>query len=171
MYLLVDFFDSNIYLEYLSIFMKKINKNKRIEYLISLFFNTGRLIKEQSCSNKNLKPTSIHYQHFSMLRIEVVQLIEAEKPTMKRIAEYLHIKAPSATSLVNGLVKAGYVKRTTDKKDRRIVQTTITDRGKIFLKDGLRQMTEKLKEVLLRLEQKQIDNFIKMMEEINNVYK
>lgn len=151
--------------------MNEIDKNKKIEYLISLFFNTGRLIKEQSCKNKNLKPTSIHRQHFSMLRIEVVQLIEAEKPTMKRIAEYLHIKAPSATSLVNGLVKAGYIKRMTDGKDRRMIQMTITDKGKVFLKDGLKQMTEKLKEVLLKLEQKQIDNFIKMMEEINNVYK
>ncbi len=151
--------------------MNKIDKNKKIEHLISLFFNTSRLIKEQSCSNKNLKPTSIHHRHFSMLRIEVVQFIETEKPTMKRIAEYLHIKAPSATSLVNGLVKAGYVKRTTDGKDRRMVQMIITNKGKDFLKDGLRQMTEKLKDVLLRLEQKQIDNFIKMMDEINNVYK
>ncbi len=151
--------------------MNKIDKNKKIEHLISLFFNTGRLIKEQSCHNKNLKPTSIHHQHFSMLRIEVVQLIETEKPTMKRIAEYLHIKAPSATSLVNGLVKVGYIKRITDEKDRRMVQMKITDKGKIFLRDGLKQMTEKLKEVLLKLEQKQIDNFIKMMEEINNVYK
>lgn len=151
--------------------MNKKDKNKRIEYLISLFFNTGRLIKEQSCKNKNQRPTSIHHQHFSMLRIEVVQLIEAEKPTMKRIAEYLHIKAPSATSLINGLVKVGYIKRITDGKDRRMVQMAITDKGKVFLKDGLKQMTEKLKEVLLKLEQKQIDNFIKMMEEINNVYK
>lgn len=151
--------------------MKKIEKSQKIEYLISLFFNTGRLIKEQSCRNKNLKPTSIHHQHFSMLRIEVVQLIEKEKPTMKRIAQYLHIKAPSATSLVNGLVKMGFVKRVINPKDRRIVEMVITDRGKDFLKDGLKQMTEKLKEVLLRLDQKQIDNFIKMMEEINNVYK
>lgn len=151
--------------------MNKIDKNKKIEYLISLFFNTSRLIKEQSCSNKNLKPTSIHHQHFSMLRIEVVQLIEAERPTMKRIAEYLHIKAPSATSLVNGLVKAGYIKRMTGEKDRRMVKMIITNKGKDFLKDGLKQMTEKLKDVLLKLDQKQIDNFIKMMEEINNVYK
>jgi len=162
----------DIYLEDLNIRpMNKIEKSKKIEYLISLFFNTGRLIKEQSCHNKNLKPTSIHHQHFSMLRIEVVQLIEIEKPTMKRIAEYLHIKAPSATSLVNGLVKAGYIKRMTDQNDRRRVQMIITDKGKEFLKDGLKQMTEKLKEVLLRLEQKQINNFIQIMEEINSIYK
>lgn len=151
--------------------MNKNEKSKKIEYLISLFFNTGRLIKEHSCNNKNTDPVSIHGHHFSMLRIEVVQFIEAEKPTMKRIAEYLHIKAPSATSLIDGLVKAGYIKRTTDPNDRRIVQMIITDKGKVFLKDGLKQMTNKLKEVLLKLKQEQINNFIQIMEEINNTYK
>lgn len=151
--------------------MNKVEKSKKIEYLISLFFNTGRLIKEHSCNKINSDRVSIHQHHFSMLRIEVVQLIETEKPTMKRIAEYLHIKAPSATSLINGLVKAGYIKRMTDPNDRRMVQMVITDRGKDFLKDGIKQMTEKLKEVLSKLKREQVNNFIQIMEEINNSYK
>ncbi len=151
--------------------MNKKDKTKKIEYLISLFFNTGRLIKEQSCNNINSDRVSIHHHHFSMLRIEVVQLIEIEKPTMKRIAEYLHIKAPSATSLIGGLVRAGYIKRKTDPNDRRRTQMIVTDRGKDFLRDGLKQMTEKLKEVLSRLKKEQVDNFIQIMEEINRSYK
>lgn len=151
--------------------MNKNNDQKKIEYLITLFFNTGRLIKDKSCKNENVSCISTPHSHFSMLRLETIQFIETEEPTMKRIAEYLHIKAPSATSLVNGLVKMGYIKRIDDSKDRRTVRMLITDKGKKFLKDGLKQMTEKLKEVLSKLKQEQIDNFIKIMQEINNAYK
>jgi DNA-binding MarR family transcriptional regulator len=105
-----------------------------------------------------------------MLRVEAIHLIEKEEPTMKRVAEYLHIKAPSATSLIDGLVQVGYIKRVADSKDRRMVQLKITDKGKEYLKDGMRQMSEKIKEVLLKLKKDQIDNFIKIMEDINEAY-
>ncbi len=137
---------------------------EKIEYLISLFFNTGRLIKDHSCHSEDIDP-------ISMLKIEAIRLIEAEKPTMKRIAEYLHIKAPSATSLVGGLVKMDYVKRISDPNDRRIVQMIITDKGKIFFEKSVNHMNEKLKEVLLKLKQDQVDNFIQIMEEIKKAYK
>jgi MarR family transcriptional regulator, organic hydroperoxide resistance regulator len=143
---------------------------KKIEYLISLFFNTGRLIKEQSCSINTGCPFMATNQ-VSMLKLEAIQLIENEEPTMKRIAEYLHIKAPSATSLVNGLVKSGYIKRISDPNDRRAVRMKTTDKGKIFLKDGFTQMTKKLKEVLSKLKDDQIENFINIMQAINNSYK
>jgi DNA-binding MarR family transcriptional regulator len=145
--------------------------SQKIEYLISLFFNTGRLIKEKHGNDEGIGCPIIHGSHFSMLRVEVIRLIEIEEPTMKRIAEYLHIKAPSATSLVNGLVQIGYVKRISDPNDRRMVQMKITDKGREYLKDGMKHMTEKIKEVLSKLKKDQIDNFIKIMEDINNAYK
>lgn len=145
--------------------------SQKIEYLMSLFFNTGRLIKEKS---GNITGTGCHViegGHYSMLRVEVIRLIELEEPTMKRIAEYLNIKAPSATSLVNGLVHTGYIKRISNPDDRRMVKMKITDKGREYLKDGMKQMTEKIKEVLSKLKQDKIDNFIKIMEEINSAYK
>jgi DNA-binding MarR family transcriptional regulator len=144
--------------------------SQKIEYLISLFFTTSRLIKEKSNNNGNTECPAFHGNHFSMLRVEAIHLIEKEEPTMKRVAEYLHIKAPSATSLIDGLVQVGYIKRVADSKDRRMVQLKITDKGKEYLKDGMRQMSEKIKEVLLKLKKDQIDNFIKIMEDINEAY-
>jgi DNA-binding MarR family transcriptional regulator len=136
----------------------------KIEYLVSLFFYTGRLVKEKSHPGDTMDP-------ISMLQLETLRLIEEEKPTMKRIAESLRIKSPSATSLVNSLVKAGHVKRKQSSADRRVVRMIITSKGKVFLKKGFRQVTEKTKEVLSKLKKKQIDDFIKIMEEIRKAYK
>lgn len=106
-----------------------------------------------------------------MLQLEALRFIEAERPTMKKIAEYLHIKAPSATSLVNNLVKNSYVKREEDRSDRRVVLMKITNAGRTYLKDGYDRMTENTKQVLMKLKKNQIDNFIQIMEEIKNAYK
>ena len=150
--------------------MNKKEDLKKIEYLISLFLNIGRLIRGQS-SPGGVNCVFAHSHHFSMLKVQVVQLIKDEKPTMKRIAENFHIKAPSATSLINGLVKAGYVKRIIDKNDRRKVQMVTTKEGEKFLKEGQKHMTEKLKVVLLKLKKGQIDSFIKIMLDIKSTYK
>ncbi len=140
------------------------SKPQKIEYLISLFFNTGRLIQEKTQKEDTVDP-------ISMLQLEALRLIALEKPTMKRIADYFHIKAPSATSLVNGLVKAGRVKRIEHNGDRRVVQMMITKKGELFLKDGLKQMTHHMSQVFSKLTDAQIDNFIQIMEEIKKAYR
>ena len=53
---------------------------------------------------------------------------------MKELAGFLFITPPSVTSLINNLVKQGMIKRAIDKKDRRILRLTITEKGKIILK-------------------------------------
>lgn len=143
--------------------MEQNKKEKKIEYLVSLFFNTGRLIKEKTLSTKKIEAVS-------MLQIEALRLIEMETPTMKRVAEFLKIKAPSATSLVNGLVRKNFVKRVRDETDHRIVKLKILSDGHKYMKEGIDQMTEKIKQVLLKLSQEKIDNFIQIMEEIKTAY-
>jgi DNA-binding MarR family transcriptional regulator len=135
---------------------------QKIEYLITLFFTTDRLIREKS-QGEGLDP-------LSMLHLEVLRLIDAEGPTMKRIAEHLRIKAPSATSLVAGLARSGLVARVKDRGDRRVVRMRTTARGKRSLKEGSQRIVAKTKEIISHLKQKQIDDFIKIMEEIEAAY-
>ncbi|HEV7449066.1 MAG TPA: MarR family transcriptional regulator [Candidatus Paceibacterota bacterium] len=136
---------------------------QKLEYLISLFFNTDRLIKERS-QTEGLDP-------LSLLRFEALRFIGEGEPTMRQIADRLRIKAPSATSFVEALNKAGYVARKKDPTDRRIVRMHITARGKQSLKDSSRRILAKTKEILSHLKQKQIDDFIAIMEEIEAAYK
>ncbi len=137
--------------------------NKKIEYLVSLFFTTGRLMREKTSAKRSIDPAS-------MLKIETLRLIALEKPTMKRIAEYLRVRAPSATSLVDSLVKADMVKRVPSSKDRRIINMQITNKGESYLNKGLRQATVEMSEMFSRLSDRQIDGFIKVLEEIRSAY-
>jgi DNA-binding MarR family transcriptional regulator len=139
------------------------NTAKKIEYLLSLMWNTGRLIKEVSpCEGPD---------PMSMLQIETLRLIKEEKPTMKRISEYLRVKAPSVTPLINGMGKKGYVTKKQSTDDKRITHLIITKDGETFLVDGMQTMLLHMKKILSTLTEEQITNFIAIMEQIQNAYK
>ena len=50
--------------------------------------------------------------------------------TMSELAEEMNITLPSATSLVDRLVKSGWVERQPDPNDRRIIRLAVTEAGR-----------------------------------------
>lgn len=128
-----------------------------LEELISLMFSAGRLMREQVGTN-----VTAPYLHLATLRY----VAERKQPLMREIAQYLHIAAPSATSLVNTLVKSGQIKRIADPSDRRIVRLEITAKGQKALDDGMRQKKESLQELIKGLgdrEREQLKNILKKL--------
>ncbi len=62
--------------------------------------------------------------------LEVLDLVFKKKEVpMKEIAKWLNITPPSASSIVDGLVKKKLVKRKIDKKDRRITIVSLDERA------------------------------------------
>ena len=66
----------------------------------------------------------------SMPQVEVLQFVsERKSPTMRDLALYLKVKAPSATSLAGELVRAKLLSRVSGTADRRQVRLAITPKG------------------------------------------
>ena len=66
----------------------------------------------------------------SISQLETLQFVsEHDSPTMRDLAAYLKVKAPSATSLINELVRARMISRHGDPNDRRQVRLAITQKG------------------------------------------
>lgn len=142
--------------------MLKKREDKKIEYLISLFFNTGRMIHERSRED-TVDP-------ISMLKVEALRAIAEQRPTMKVLASYLRVTAPTVTSLVNTLVRGGYCSRIPDEHDKRSMYLEITPKGKIFFEQGLEKASRHAKEILSSLQPESIDSFIHIMEDIKKAY-
>jgi DNA-binding MarR family transcriptional regulator len=72
---------------------------------------------------------------FTLLQIEtLIFILKNQRPTMKDIATYLNISAPSATALVEHLSNKKLIKRKMDSKDRRTVHIFLTPKcQKLFL--------------------------------------
>ena len=128
-----------------------------LEELIFLIFSAGRLIREQVGAT-----ITVPYLHLATLRY----VAENKQPLMREIAQYLHIAAPSATSLINALVKSGQIKRIADHSDRRIVRLEITAKGQKALDDGMRQKQESLQKLIKGLgdhEREQLKNILEKL--------
>ncbi len=94
---------------------------------MSLFFGVRRLIRTELAKGKRVDPST-------WVQMETMKFIaDHDKPKMKDVADYLSITAPSATSLIRGLVESGLVTHATDTRDKRTARLALTVRGKAEL--------------------------------------
>lgn len=135
-----------------------------INYLVSLIFNTSRLIREQ------MKKHDV-VDSFSFLELKVLFYVAMkENPTMADIADCLCIAPPSATPLINRLVKDGALRRVSDKKDRRIIHLGMTIPGKKTLDKGTKEIFSRMQKVLLRLSEKERRDLTRILEKLSKIY-
>ena len=87
---------------------------------------------------------------------------------MKEIADCLMVTAPSATSLINNLMKDAMVERKEEEEDRRIVRITITKKGNEYLKKEMAAVTNKIRKNLEALTSKEQEQLAKILEKIVN---
>ncbi len=112
--------------------MKKVTKpDASTERLLRLMFEMGRRLKAALARD---------FVPFSMLHFETLRFIKEEgKPTMSEVADYLKIAAPSATDIIDGLVKGGFLLRTFEVRDRRKVLLSLSAKVKRLIADSLKK--------------------------------
>ena len=98
-------------------------KLKLNDFLVDTF-NSILLWEEKALSQ--LENLSVREMHV----IEAVSRLEKlQKNTMSQVASRLHISSGALTTSVNTLIKKGYLKRSADPNDRRIVLVFVTELG------------------------------------------
>ncbi len=119
------------------------------EKIVSLFFSVSRGIKHK------LDLSSPFFQ-LPLAHIETLRLIgEQKRVPMKQVADFLAITPPSATALIDHLVKEGYVARSADKNDRRAVYLTLTKKGKTVMQKAVLDRCKVFKKLLGRISAKE----------------
>jgi DNA-binding MarR family transcriptional regulator len=146
--------------------MKKKNTAKwahasdEVARAISLFFAVRGIIRTTLATGKKLDPST-------WLRVETMKFIaDHDLPKIKEVADYLSITAPSATSLVRGLVKSGFVTIAIDTKDRRTSRLMLTRAGKTELKKAIMRGTKLLGGLFAVLSAAELSAFSNALEEI-----
>lgn len=134
--------------------------SSKLERLVSLIFKANREFHERDAHGGGVDP-------FTYIRLEAMRFISTEgSPTMKEVAAHLKVTAPSATSLVSGLVTSGYVVRKESDKDRRVVRLAMTAKGRKALESGMSKVASHMKRQLSCLEPEDIDTLIGIFERL-----
>jgi len=137
-----------------------------LDKLIDEIFTASRLIRGRVASGLGCQDP--RYSHLQLATLRHVR--EEKNPLMNEVARYLLITPPSATSLVNGLVKAGLLRRTADAADRRSVRLSLTASGRRILTSRFRVVTGQLRQVLSGLGREERSQLIKIMKKITGRY-
>lgn len=136
------------------------HSSQEVARAISLFFAVRGVMRTRLAKGKKLDPST-------WLQIETLKFIaDHEKPKMKDIADYLSITAPSATSLVGGLVKSGLIACSVDKQDRRTSRLALTAAGKAELKKALTRGVTILSGLFVTLSKPELEAFTKSLERL-----
>lgn len=111
--------------------MAHTKKNAQTEQVLTLMFEMGRMIRQACIAGGDLPMPFAH--------LETVKFVQTEgNPSMRDVAKYLRITAPSATQIVEDLVSRGLLKRTPDPKDRRMVRLSLSPKGKTVIAKNVR---------------------------------
>ncbi len=111
--------------------------------LITRIFSVSRVMFERIHSGS--RPSA----GASFLQAATLKFIAAmDGPTMKQTAAFLRVKPPSATSIIDGLIRDGLVTRRSDGRDRRSVRLALTARGRAELTRCFRAKAALLRRVL-----------------------
>ena len=127
-------------------------------------FQTKRQILSELRKDKKLNL-------LSFLQAETLEFIEIqENPTMKAVSSFLCITPPSATSIINNLVKSQMLERIPDGNDRRIVRLRVTDSGKAFVQNHGQAVAAQMETILHNLNNEEQLQLINVYKKLSNIY-
>jgi DNA-binding MarR family transcriptional regulator len=135
---------------------------KEIAKAATLFFMVRGLVRTRLAAGRQLDP-------YAWLRIEtLVYIRDNAGVAMKDIAAYLSITAPSATSLVNALVRADLVERRIDVRDKRALRVYLTKKGSEVLNDAVKNGMQVLGILFAPLSPRELASFSNLLDRIKN---
>jgi len=129
--------------------------------LICAIFNAEQVLREKARVESNL--TDCSFLHLHTLHY----VAETGPVKMKEIANFLHITPPSATSVINSLVKRRFIVRVGDEVDRRTIKLQITKIGGELLKNSFARMMRMVENNINKLSESEKKIFLSILNKIS----
>ena len=91
---------------------------------------------------------------------------EKEGIKVSQLSKKLRVAAPTITQQVNALESRGFVKRTMDLKDRRVVRIQLTDKGEEILKKAQKQFHNMVYDIVDYLGEEDSAKFVELLNKL-----
>src|SRR5438552_10918812 len=137
-------------------------RNERHQAMVNLLFTYGWAIERLK---QLVSEQGITHQQFNILRI-----LRGNHPTplsTLTIRERMIDKMSDTSRIVDRLLAKGLVKKVICKKDRRLVDVTITDKG-LKLLEKLDGKQDDMDDILSNLSEKEASNLSRLLDKIRN---
>lgn len=130
--------------------------------MVSLMFSISRSLRKKS------KICAPNDPVVSMAHVETMRFInENENTTMKEVADYLGVAPPTATTIINNLVKMGLITRKENEDDRRLIHLSASEAAKKLISERSLIIKDALDKTLAVLDDEEKKSLIKILEKIS----
>lgn len=137
--------------------------DEKLDKLVDSFYLIGPLFRKTLFHNKKfLKQKSRPPSQYRVLRI----LKKRGAIPMSEIGRKVYISTSNMTSLIDRLVEEGLAERQPDKKDRRVINIAITEKGKEILQEWRKHENEKIRLKLAALSDEDLEKLYGSIEDI-----
>ena len=89
--------------------------------------------------------------------------------SMSDLGKMLLISKPNVTVMVNKLIAKGFVIRSSDKRDRRIIMIQLTDSGIQFIEKNSKKYLTQIKKKLLSLSEEELEMFSISLQNVKDI--
>jgi len=93
----------------------------------------------------------------------LLELLNNREKTMQELSEHLNLNASTMTRIVNILVRDGYIQRTRNREDRRVVVVKLTSEGRVITQKLSTNMKNYYNTIIRELPTDQIDKIFKAL--------
>ncbi len=101
--------------------------------------------------------------------VTLMRIYEKGKMRLGDLSKEMHVSAPTMTGLVDRLMRSGYVLRTHDKKDRRVINVELTRAGKKQAESIISEINKRWHGILVHLTKEERENYLRILKRIVNV--
>jgi DNA-binding MarR family transcriptional regulator len=124
-----------------------------IDRYVSINFSVNR--KFDQLIRQEIGDVLTTEQHFTMRHINNVHVC-----TSTELAVVFGVKKSAITPIINRLVEKGWVERTRDEKDRRVIYLTLTIDGKVIFGEMEKKIQSVIESVISKFDHTEIQNFL-----------
>jgi DNA-binding MarR family transcriptional regulator len=96
----------------------------------------------------------------------LMTLLKRDSQPISKIGGWLGISKPNMTAVIDKLIADGYVERKPDTGDRRIIDITLTVKGRRYMEECKAELRESMKKKLSTLPREDIDSLYASLENI-----
>ena len=119
---------------------------------------------------KGARPEFLSKAHITSAQmIMLVAIHDYGRCKLGTLAKTRGISPPTATGLIDRLVRAGYVKRSPDPEDKRAVSVSLTKKGEKIVQDFLNTVQKRWKNILVHLSTEEQRQYLNILRKIVSV--
>ena len=141
------------------------NSYNILNELLVKIFNDILQIEQNALKEGEFKDISITEVH----TIEAVGMYGSR--TMTEVAQDLKITVGTLTIAINNLVKKGYVERNRSESDRRVVEISLTRKGKLAYRVHEKFHTDMIKSTIKGLADEEESVLVRALDNLNTFFK